>query len=850
MNKRVWSIAVALVMILSMICSAFVVSAADESISEGGVSDAAVQLNNSASGQPMLLDADSGSALTHLALSTRRSSLKVDEEFTVSVSLENYNGGWAIFVAELEYDDSVVTYKDYTAQSVQIPAATVGGEPTELQVTVEENDGMLRFYWMSEGGVNLPAAEGGASIKLLDLTFMANKVSETGAGLSLSLLDEGVAGYVEHFDPDLGYVVYGDPVLFSAANGDYSAEPSVLANPIRKISPYLTIELEKEVVKYGEDVTAFVTLNEYYEGWLMMSLDLQYDGQKFDYVGSESIENLVCIDPEKQEEIPVTMLVAETEDPQKPLSVCFISTTMGDMVLKNGEASAKILKLTLRAKSSGNDIEIGTSFKEGGNYQMDSNGNEVLLSGTDDYIEQHEDGKAQVDVEQSVFPYLSMEIVADEGNSAPPSGNGETVFTRGDKFTIKVGINDYLEPWAMMSLLVNLDFDVYEVDLNNIVAFGGNGVAVPMFSEKNPNNLGITILAEDGYDLYLEQGLSSGTVVEIPVTVREKSTASGSDFPITVSFLKGGNLFQNADAVYNETPFEQQIAVRGKPELSIRIDGEETGPLQEGEEVRFIVSVKDFAAAWEIMSLKVLFNSDAFELVSDSVEDLEAFDDSEGHSRLIAESSASAMLACWFNIDPMYMRSPNSDILAFTLKAKKHHLSEDELLQAVSVEFLEGANYSNGAVLNGDNYNETPAETTVTLEPATEEPEPEDLIEVEISWGAMEFTYRFGSWNTEYLRWDGAGWNCDPDANKITVTNKGEVDITAAFDFTSSTTGVSGAFYRADDVLIDSEMVVDKVTEEILSSMDAYLKLEQTGEPTQGALGTIKVTIDIKEDET
>ncbi|MBQ7971773.1 MAG: hypothetical protein IJ294_05450 [Clostridia bacterium] len=829
MNKRVWSIAVALVMLLSMVCSAFVVSAADESVPEGDASDATVQLNNNASEQPALLNTESA---TYLEMSSSADHYSVDDEFAVSASLKNYNGDWAIFSAALTFDPQELEYQGFTSKL---------GDAFTL--TVDDSDkatGRLTVWMMSNEGTNLPADENG-SAALMDLQFKA--IGETeNADLTFTFADESVAGYV------------ADEPAFIAPDA-YTATSVFESVAIRVYRPYLTMRLVDEngnavtEITQGQKVKAIVSLKQYYpdESWMMMSLDLQFNGNKFKYDLDTLVnyENLV-----DSEGTAVTMLPAETEDPAKPLSICFFSSELNNMVLKGGATEADILELTLEATGAGNVLEIGASFLQEGNIKYNTEtGEEEVLIPAEDYIEEHEEGTAEIKVVQTEFPYLSVSVDPDK-----------TTFAPGESFTLKVNINDYVDPFSMMSILVDLGADAYEVDTENIVAFGGDVAVVPMLSG---NKLGITIFSEDGDDLKLSGGLTSGTVLEIPI---KAISNAGNGTPIQVSFLEGGNFSGDEEAGYDKTvpPVELNITVQGKPELSIRIDkidgvavpdGEESISVEQGKEVTFAVSVKDFAGAWDVMTLKALFDPEVFEFVS--AEDLKPFvvpEEDGAFSEFISEAGNGKLLACWFNSGPLSMTNPDRDVMTFTLRVRHGDLTQDQLSQLVSVKFLEDGNYANDNMLTGEDYTETPAEVEFTITKVDLE------VSVEISWGAMQFTYNFGTWDPQNHVWDGRGWTClnaEGEAeNYITVTNQGGVDITASFDFSldetnESIVGLTHSFKKGEDTI--TSLDVAKADGETYPSETVYFELagdlpegvlsEDAENPTQ--LGTIKVTIDM-----
>lgn len=81
-------------------------------------------------------------------------------------------------------------------------------------------------------------------------------------------------------------------------------------------------------------------------------------------------------------------------------------------------------------------------------------------------------------------------------------------------------------------------------------------------------------------------------------------------------------------------------------------------------------------------------------------------------------------------------------------------------------------------------------EITISYVPASEEPE---IVNVDVTWGAMEFVYTDGTWNTEKHIYEGAGWT-DNGTGYVTVKNSGTVDTVAAFSYTTERTDITGSF--------------------------------------------------------
>ena len=70
-----------------------------------------------------------------------------------------------------------------------------------------------------------------------------------------------------------------------------------------------------------------------------------------------------------------------------------------------------------------------------------------------------------------------------------------------------------------------------------------------------------------------------------------------------------------------------------------------------------------------------------------------------------------------------------------------------------------------------------------------------EVVSVEITWGAMEFTYCDGDWNPDSHTYENGYWKADEtDGDVITVQNKGNVAVSVTFDYTKSDAAVSAQF--------------------------------------------------------
>lgn len=119
-----------------------------------------------------------------------------------------------------------------------------------------------------------------------------------------------------------------------------------------------------------------------------------------------------------------------------------------------------------------------------------------------------------------------------------------------------------------------------------------------------------------------------------------------------------------------------------------------------------------------------------------------------------------------------------------------------------------------------------------------------DTISVDITWGAMSFTY-----SDEKVDGTEKGWSCEDGANKITVTNNSSSVIGAVASYTAETaySGITGSFVDSNGEAIESGagQLSTSVTNK---SMDFYLVL--AGKPsaaiTAGTkIGQVTITIGI-----
>lgn len=128
-------------------------------------------------------------------------------------------------------------------------------------------------------------------------------------------------------------------------------------------------------------------------------------------------------------------------------------------------------------------------------------------------------------------------------------------------------------------------------------------------------------------------------------------------------------------------------------------------------------------------------------------------------------------------------------------------------------------------------------EITIAYVPSGEDPDP-DIVNVDIEWGGMNYTYSDGIWNAATHSYDNSGWS-DDGSGYIKVVNSGTVDTTAAFAFVPDREEISGSFTDGTNV------ITDPVDIPAGQSQMAYLLL--SGKPAEeldnAKIGTVTVRI-------
>lgn len=137
-------------------------------------------------------------------------------------------------------------------------------------------------------------------------------------------------------------------------------------------------------------------------------------------------------------------------------------------------------------------------------------------------------------------------------------------------------------------------------------------------------------------------------------------------------------------------------------------------------------------------------------------------------------------------------------------------------------------------------------ETTIPVKAVYQENNTmENVYSVDITWGSMDFTYQVssGSWNPSTHSYSSSeGWVYTEDANKITIANHSNINITCTLKYDSLSYDVSGELSK-ETIWLDSaeETSVDSPpTDSAILTLDGVLS---SGTTANANIGTITVTI-------
>lgn len=115
-----------------------------------------------------------------------------------------------------------------------------------------------------------------------------------------------------------------------------------------------------------------------------------------------------------------------------------------------------------------------------------------------------------------------------------------------------------------------------------------------------------------------------------------------------------------------------------------------------------------------------------------------------------------------------------------------------------------------------------------------------DIINVEISWGDLAFTYSEGGWNPKTHTYDNGSWMPEEtDGSKITAENTGDIEVSVSFSYIQAYDAVTGSFTDGENP------VTDPISLPVGEKKQVWLLL--LGKPNQAlnnqVLGSVTVTI-------
>ena len=116
-----------------------------------------------------------------------------------------------------------------------------------------------------------------------------------------------------------------------------------------------------------------------------------------------------------------------------------------------------------------------------------------------------------------------------------------------------------------------------------------------------------------------------------------------------------------------------------------------------------------------------------------------------------------------------------------------------------------------------------------------------DVISVEITWGAMEYTYDDGQWNKDTHQYDGRGWTPDTEGgDQIRVKNTGKEAVTARFAYQpgENNTSIDGSFVKDRNPITAGTL---QLQEEMMVQLQLHNNPKKT--MNKETVGTVTITI-------
>lgn len=116
-----------------------------------------------------------------------------------------------------------------------------------------------------------------------------------------------------------------------------------------------------------------------------------------------------------------------------------------------------------------------------------------------------------------------------------------------------------------------------------------------------------------------------------------------------------------------------------------------------------------------------------------------------------------------------------------------------------------------------------------------------DVISVEITWGAMEYTYHDGQWNKDTHQYDGRGWTPDTnEGDQIRVKNTGKEAVAARFAYKPGDgyASIGGSFAKGNNLIRENKLLPAEET-----NVQLQLDKKPNKNMNKETVGTVTITI-------
>lgn len=249
-----------------------------------------------------------------------------------------------------------------------------------------------------------------------------------------------------------------------------------------------------------------------------------------------------------------------------------------------------------------------------------------------------------------------------------------------------------------------------------------------------------------------------------------------------------------------------------------------------GNEFEVVISLTNYAElASEIRGLQIdvkNIDSDVFEVVSHS----SMLTDATAASNKTSYSSSSEYVRYVYLKLSGTMDKSVTDVMKFRLKVKDS-LTEDGTI-TLPITFKIGTTSENITLTDSLTINYTLVPTNV--------------VNVDVSWGSMEFIYDDGEWDTENHKWINDGWKpSSTDCNLISVKNTGNTDVKMQLGYTTkgSENNLNGKFTDESGNEIKSTVQLAADGEKQKYWFNLYGTTAQRWDDEFLTLGTITLTL-------